>query len=96
MDIIITGKQGAGKTTQALNLAKGYGTRLHVFDYKKPLSYVLESLRRRPYELVIFDEVPHREILREALGVVHEYRRFSKEPITAIYCIQQETLNVVR
>lgn len=106
MDIIITGEQGAGKTTAAETIIKNfrppYGQRysdadvLYIHDaYWTPGTLLTEMLRAARVRAVVFDGcITNPGEMLAAVAAVKKYREQIKTDILAIYVAQGDAVMI--
>lgn len=98
MDIIITGKQGEGKTTQALALTEGLDQVTTITAPVTDRQKVVRQLHEARAKAVVFDDgaVHDLAMLSAAIWAVKEYRDQTGIAVTAVYCQQGEAINIIK
>lgn len=98
MDIIITGKQGEGKTAHAVALVKDLDRVLTIVKPVSDRQTVVRQLHEARANAVIFDDGAVHDLaaLNAAIWSVKEYRDQTGLPVTAVYCQQGESINIIK
>lgn len=98
MDIIITGKQGEGKTTQAFALTKGTYPATTITTPVTDRKKVVRQLHEARAQAVVFDDGAVRDLatLTAAIEAATEYRDQTGINLTSVYCLQGEAINILK
>lgn len=96
MDIIITGKQGEGKTSKAEAIIDGLGRVVTITALTEEPIEVVERLKEVGAKGVIFDEIPDLNTLNKAVQTAQLYRDQTGINLTAVYCRQGEIINIIK
>lgn len=96
MDIIITGKQGEGKTSKAEALTSGLGRIVTITALTEEPKDLVELLKEVGAKAVIFDEIPDLNALNKAVQTAQLYRDQTGIKLTAVYCQQGEAINIIK